>query len=90
MPPRNLDLPQRLFMYTVDQIATILNLDESTIKTSYLFYDKRHVGAPPKDQMVARNIAPDGERPEWRVTEKELLRWLRYKGFRITQRGFVS
>lgn len=84
---QQIDLPQRLFLYTVDQIATVLGVTDQTVKQTHLFFDKRNVGAPPKDKMLARNIAPQGERPDWRVTEKELLRWLRYKGFRVTQRG---
>lgn len=80
----------RLFLYTTDQVALLLNVSEATLKQQYLFYDKRHIGAPPKDKMVARNIAAEGSTPQWRIAEKELLRWLRYKGFVITQRGFIS
>lgn len=82
-------LPLRVFLYTVDQIATLLQVDDKTVKTNYLHYEERSVGFRPHDRMSARNIAPNGEKPDWRVAEAELVRWLRYKGFKIYNRTSV-
>lgn len=76
------DLPPRLFLYTVDQIATLIAVDAHQVYR-YLFLDGREVGSHKPGKMIARNIANDGEPPEWRVAEREFVRWLRHKRFRI-------
>jgi hypothetical protein len=81
-------LPIRPFLFTVDQIATLLSAHEQTVKDS-LFYDGRSTGRQPKDKMIARNIAIPGARPEWRVSEQELIRWMRFKNFKVYERGWV-
>jgi hypothetical protein len=81
-------LPPRIFMYTPDQIATMLELDLTYVKKTLLFYDKREPGLAPKTKMRSINIAPEGETPEWRVTERELIRYLRNRGLRFYERGF--
>lgn len=82
-------LPPRIIFYTVDQLATMLEMKESYIKTAVFFYEEREPGIRPKGRMLARNLAPDGETPEWRVSETELLRYLRYKGVKFYERGYV-
>ena len=81
-------LPPRIFLYTADQIATMLSLDLKYVKTVLLFYDKREPGITPKTRMRAFNIAPEGERPEWRVTEREFIRYLRHRGVKFYERGY--
>ncbi len=81
-------LPQRPFLYTLDQIATLLAVDEAALRAS-VHFEGRSVGARPVKKMLARNIAPEGRRPDWRVAERELIRWLRTKGFRFYERGWV-
>lgn len=81
-------LPPRIFMYTADQIATMLELELDYVKKSLFFYDRREPGLTPKTKMRAINIAPEGETPEWRVTERELIRYLRSRGLRFYERGF--
>jgi len=39
--------------------------------------------------MVARNIAPEGHKPEWRVSEVTLIRFMKFKGFKVYERGYV-
>jgi hypothetical protein len=36
--------------------------------------------------IKAINIMPNGVKPEWRIEEAELLRWMRHKNFRIFYR----
>lgn len=88
--PEKVGIPVRLFLFTIDQLATMLAVDEAQIKRSYLHYEGKSVGARPRDKMWARNVAPEGEKPEWRITERELIRWARMKGFKIYDRGWPS
>lgn len=83
-------LPTRPFLYTLDQIATLIHVAEAQVKASYVYFEGRSTGTRRKDLMVARNIAPDGEKVEWRVAERELVRWLKVKGFRYYEMGVVS
>ena len=84
------DMPPKFFMYTIDQIATMFEVSVSAVKTSYLHYERRSVGAQPGDKMLARNIAPTGEKPEWRVSEREVVNYLRKRGFRIYNKTSFS
>jgi hypothetical protein len=77
-------LPVRPFLYTLDQIATILNiLEVSLIQSGHLFFSGRTPGMQSKDEMLAVNIALPREKPEWRVEERELIRWMKRKGFKF-------
>ena len=81
-------LPPRIFMYTMDQIGAMLEVTPHTVKYKLLFYDEREPGLTPKDKMRAVNIMPEGETPDWRVTEREFIRYLRRRGVRFYERGF--
>jgi hypothetical protein len=83
-------LPPRTFLYTVDQLSVMLQLDSAHIHRSYIFHEGRDVGTKTFDQMTARNIAPHNERPDWRVTEKEFISWMRRKGFKYYDRGYLK
>ena len=74
-----LGLPPRIFLYTVDQIADLLRVTPLDLQKKYLWYSGRVVGRPKNDKMIALNIAPEGETPEWRVDELEFIRWVRHK-----------
>ena len=71
------ELPTRLFFYTFDQIADQLMLPSLD---KLVHYDGRTPGACPRDKMIARNISPEGETPDWRIEEKEFIRWMVVKG----------
>jgi len=86
---KSLGLPVRSFLFTLDQVGEMLQVDESKLRERYVFYTNRHVGSPPKDKMRAVNIAPVGTHPQWRIAEREFVRWLRYKGFRVYDRGWT-
>lgn len=83
-------LPLRPFLYTVDQLSTILELTPETLHQQYLYHMGRDVGIKDRHHMEARNIAPPDARPEWRVAETELKRWMRFKGFKFYDRGTVT
>ena len=91
MSKRDIGLPIREFMYTLDQIAFLLSIEEKNLKQNHLHYDGRSVGPCPKDRLLAVDISPDGAaRPEWRVAERHLKRWMRYKGWKAYERGYVK
>lgn len=86
---QKIGLPIRPFLYTLDQVAELLQVQLPRLKSNYLHYEGRHVGVRPYDKLRSHNIAPDGDKPDWRITEMELVRWLRFKGFKIYTKGFA-
>lgn len=85
--PDSVGLPARVFLYTLDQISVMLNVTEDTVRKSYVFYEGRTVGTKRRDLLLARNIAQPDKTPDWRVTEREFIRWMKVKGFRYYERG---
>lgn len=83
-------LPPRTFLYTLDQLCVMLDMSEAALKKSHIYFWGRSTGSTPRDLMVARNIAPLGEKPEWRVAEREFTRWMRTKGFKHYEVGGFS
>jgi hypothetical protein len=83
LPPRHMTMPRPPFLYTLDQIAQCIGIDDSHMRLVYIHFDTHTAGPAMKDRITARNIAPLGEKPEWRVAETELTRWFKQKGFRI-------
>lgn len=82
-------LPPRPFLYTLDQIATILAYPNEKALHKSIFFEGRTLGGRPrKDLMIARNIAPDDQQPEWRVEEEEFIRWMRHMKILPMQRTF--
>lgn len=84
--PEKFGLPRRPFLYTLDQIAVVCHVDLQQIKTAYVYYQGRSTGVPNRNMLKAHNIAPVIQYPDWRVEEKELMRWMKLKGFR----GYAS
>lgn len=84
-----LGLPLRAFLFTLDQVSEMLAVPVSALRQNYLHFDRKTMGAHNKDKILARNIAPPGADPEWRVAEQELTRWLRRKGFRLYDRNWI-
>jgi hypothetical protein len=82
-------LPTRPFLYTLDQVAMLLAVSEKYVKLEYAHWEGRSIGVPTSDRIVFRNIAPHGAKPEWRCSEREIIRFLRYKGYKYYERGFV-
>lgn len=84
----DLFIPPRFFLYTLDQIATVLAIDPKNLRANgYIFFEGRSTYAKKQGQMSARNIAPDDKPPVWRVLDTEFYRWMRYKGFKYYESG---
>lgn len=76
-------LPEHPFFYTVDQVATLLALDEKHVK-DMLYRIGDDVGVPSPKQLKAVNLAPpDSPIAMWRIDERELRRWLEYRRFKV-------
>jgi len=83
-------LPPRIFFFTIDQIGTLVELEPEYIKKHLLHYEARSPGICPRGKMHALNMAPEGETPEWRVSEQSFMRFLKFKGIRFYERGYVG
>jgi hypothetical protein len=66
----------------------MLSIKEATVKAAYIYYEGRSTGVDSPHKLSARNIALPGLQPEWRVTEAELHRWMKLKGYRLVDRGY--
>ncbi len=82
------DLPQKPFLYTLDQVAHLLDLRVDTLQLHYIHFDGRSIGVQPRDKLLAHNIAPTGVKPNWRIAEKELIRWMKNRGIRHYDSGW--
>ena len=81
-----------VFFYTLDQIAGMINIQERTLRTGHLYYAGRTTGPRAPRLMYCINVAADPENdvPDWRVAHTELVRWLRWRGYRITALQFAK
>lgn len=81
------NLPPRPFLYTLDQIMDILRYEKVEDVAKSVHFDGRTPGVPPKEKILARNIAGPDDKPEWRIEEGEFIRWLRVNRI-ITMRRY--
>jgi hypothetical protein len=89
--PEKLGLPARPFLWTLDQISVIIDLPLNQLKAGgTIHFEGRSLSTAARGQMIARNIAPPDQTPDWRVAERELIRWLRVKGYKFYDRGSVT
>lgn len=86
MHPVKHNLPRPPFLYTLDQIASLLNLGLDDLKRKYIFFEGQTAGLRGKKmRAVALDPeAPQGQR-DWRVQDAEFLSWLRRTGFRVQE-----
>lgn len=82
-------LPPRTFLYTLDQIASMLSIEVGVLRQRYVYFDQHTLGPLKAELLLARNISPD-RNPDWRVAEVELVRWMRRKRFRFHSRGWLE
>lgn len=77
------NLPPRPFLYTLDQLVTLLSYSDINAlkRAEILFFMGRQPGRGTPDEIRVHNIAPPDKQPDWRCEEKELIRWMKRKGF---------
>lgn len=86
--PQQVGLPMTPFLYHLDQVAIMLNMTEDQLVDTLIFFSGRSFGRLSPRQIKAINISADPEgSPMWRVTEGELVRWLKLLGIRVFSRG---
>jgi hypothetical protein len=68
----------------------MIELPESSLRKNLIYFEGRSIGLPGKGRILARNISPEDKPPDWRVTERELIRWFRTKGFKYYERGVFT
>ena len=78
-------LPTKAFMYTLEQVASMLEVAPAHFKNRMVFYSGRDRMKPRAEDLVAVNLSKANVAPEWRVGEEELIRWLRIKGIKFNQ-----
>lgn len=83
-------LPVRPFLYTLDQIEALTSISQKELISRHCHFFGRHEGKCPPDRLLFRDIAPEGDRPDWRVTEREFIRWMRAKGFVVRELRYVE
>lgn len=83
-------LPPRFFLYTLDQIAMMLGYSQKNLEATHIFYHGRSIGYPSPDKIQARNIAQPEDKPDWRVVDRELVRWMRRKGYKAIESARIT
>lgn len=74
-----LRLPHKEFLYTLDQVAGLLEIPIRTLWGHLWFDGKVDQEAWTPKRMRAVSIARDDSlRPKWRVSETEFIRYLKY------------
>lgn len=76
----SVSIPRPPFLYTLDQVCLIVSWPKARLHQR-TFYIGRSLGTKDRDQLEAFSIAAPGEKPDWRVSEHELMRWLRRHGY---------
>lgn len=80
---KSVGLPVRPFLFTLDQVAGLLSLEEKDLRQNYIYFwgrsDFRYRAGG--EYLKAINIAAPDEPPVWRVSEEDLLQWLVKHGY---------
>jgi len=84
MSRARINLPLTNFLYTLDQVALILSVDDATLRNHYIYFEGRSAGLR-TGKMTARNIAPATAPPDWRVAEVHLRNYLSLKGYQVVE-----
>lgn len=77
----SVELPRHPFLYTLDQIAILVAWSPGKLHAR-TFYIGRTLGMKSRDMLEAFNLAAVAEKPDWRVSEQEFVRWLRIHGYK--------
>jgi hypothetical protein len=83
-------LPAREFMYTLDQVADILNIQVESLRRYVYFRGIDRNLVREQDAMVAISITPSAlhKRAEWRIPETEFLAFLKKRGLTVYERAY--
>lgn len=76
-------LPPLLFMFTLDQVCAMLQVEMKTLMRDHLWYTGITPGIPMRRQMKAVNIG-EHDAPVWRVSQREFVVWAKRQGFKVS------
>ena len=87
-PDKTMKFPRRGRLYTVNEVADILERSSWAIRASLLYYEGKPNQEPyTRKKLLALNINRTGNidppKARWRVAEEELVRWQRDVGVDI-------
>jgi hypothetical protein len=88
--PEAVGLPPTPFFYHLDQCAQFMQLPVDAFTSRYVWFLGRTIGTKSPRQLKAVNmqVNPD-DMPDWRISEGELVRWMKLMGFKVYSRGRV-
>jgi hypothetical protein len=75
-------LPPTPFLYTLDQVAQMLQMTDSTLRR-HVYFSGISQGMQPEKKMLAANLEDPGDKADWRIADAEFIRWLIFKGYRV-------
>lgn len=78
------ELPLREFLFTLDQLALILNIAERTLTAQYIYFDGVSAGTM-TGRMIARDISQDPNQRDWRVAESSFRSFCRKRGWTVVE-----
>lgn len=80
----SVSLPATPFLYTLDQVAVLVGWSASRLNAR-TFYVGRTLTSKTRHMLEAFNLSQPDEKPDWRVSEHEFIRWLRCHGYTPTK-----
>jgi hypothetical protein len=88
--PEAVGLPATPFFYHLDQCAEFMQLTEEQFISSYVWFLGRSTGVKSPRKLKAVNMQPNPDNPpDWRISEGELVRWMKMLGYKVYSRGRV-
>lgn len=88
--PEKVGLPPITFFYTLDQVAVMLGKTVDDLTLSNLYFTGRTPGKQRIRHIKSVNISADPDKtPDWRITQGELVRWLKVIGVKVYSRGRI-
>ena len=82
----DIDFPWREFMFTLDQIAFLLDIEQDYLINNYLYLPGGRSTGSPTGRIRCTNIARPDQEPNWRVSETAFRFWCKQKGIKIRER----
>jgi hypothetical protein len=88
--PEKLGLPATPFFYHLDQCAQFMQIPVENFISQYVWFLGRSTGVKSPRKLKAVNMQADADQaPDWRISEGELVRWMKLLGFKVYSRGRV-
>jgi len=81
---QTITLPSNPFFYTLDQIALMMDWTDQKLKLRCHFVG-RTSGKVIPEKMEVLNMADRGRNPDWRISEREFIRWLSFHGYTVSR-----